>query len=101
MLDFSLKTVYFPSISEYSSILEANGLIVKYALLFDRPTKLIGLDGIKNWVKMFRGLILKDMDVSTQTSFLDLVENYARKNLFIDGNWFADYVRLRMIAIKK
>jgi len=36
---------YFPSVSEYSTLLEAKGLEVVYAVLFDRPTTLEGEGG--------------------------------------------------------
>jgi trans-aconitate methyltransferase len=40
--------LYYPSISEYSALLERNGFEVTYALLFDRPTALRGgYEGLK------------------------------------------------------
>lgn len=92
---------YFPSISEYSTILERNGFDVKYALLFERPTKLDGQDGLKNWILMFRNSVLEKIPSAYREDFFKQVENLARDELYRDGCWFADYVRLRMIAIKK
>lgn len=91
---------YFPSISEYSSILERNDFVVKYALLFERPTQLEGEDGLKNWILMFRNSVLDKIPLSCHQDFFQQVENLARDELYKDGCWFADYVRLRMIAIR-
>src|SRR5207253_5108975 len=44
---------YYPSIGEYSSLLEEEGLEVTFALLFDRPTPLQGDEGMRNWIAMF------------------------------------------------
>ena len=44
----------FPSIGEYAPLLEANGLEVDFAVLFDRATILEGGDrGLKLWLEMF------------------------------------------------
>ena len=45
---------YFPSVSEYSGLVERHGLLVRSAVLFDRPTKLEeGGQGLRNWIAMF------------------------------------------------
>lgn len=89
---------FYPSISEYSSLLEKNGFTVKYMTLFERPTLLEGKDGFKNWVKTFRVNLLKQMDNIDE--FLNDAEILAREHLFKNGKWYADYVRLRGVAIK-
>ncbi|MBQ6744396.1 MAG: hypothetical protein IJR05_06600 [Acidaminococcaceae bacterium] len=63
--------------------MEQAGLRVKTALLFDRLTELKGPEGMRDWIDMFM-----------KVPFL-------RPQLFIDGKWHADYVRLRMKAIKE
>ena len=103
--DFNLTKLaiynYFPSISEYSSILERNGLNVKFAVLFERPTLLDGEDGLRNWIKMFRNSVLDKLEPSTHEQFLAKIEHYGQAKLLLKQQWFADYVRLRMIAIKE
>ncbi len=47
------RTLY-PSVGEYSSILEAQGLEVRSAVLFDRPTPLEGPEGMANWIRQFK-----------------------------------------------
>src|SRR5439155_15097016 len=44
---------YFPGLDEYAALLEAGGLEVTFATLFDRPTPLQGEEGMRQWVAMF------------------------------------------------
>ena len=62
---------FFPTIAEYTAILERNGLRPDYAVLFDRPTP-----------------------QSPGT------ENRLRPKLCNDGKWIIDYVRIRVRARK-
>lgn len=89
---------FYPSISEYSTLLEKNGFTVKYMILFERPTLLEGNDGFKNWVKTFRVNLLDK--INNIAEFLNDAKSLAYNNLFKDGKWYADYVRLRGIAVK-
>lgn len=91
---------YYPSISEYTTLLERAGFRVKVALLFDRPTKLDSKDGLKNWVKMFRKNILSKIDTKDHENFLTRVEDIAKPTRLQNGIWYADYVRLRVVAYK-
>lgn len=95
--DYHLQNFY-PSLSQYSSLLEKNGFEVRYALLFDRPTLLKGENGLANWVSTFRSNLLDR--ISNKDAFLKEVQNVAKTKLYKDGNWYADYVRLRMVAYK-
>lgn len=92
---------YFPSIAEYATILERHGLEVRYAILFDRPTLLDGKDGLRNWIKMFRNSVLDKISTSHHEEFFTQAEAHAKEKLYLDEAWYADYVRLRMVAIKK
>jgi trans-aconitate methyltransferase len=91
---------YFPSVGEYATLLEANGLEVRFATLFDRPTPLEGLDGLKNWVRMFVRRVLDGLPADREEDFLRTVEETARSTLFRDGTWQADYRRLRVLAVR-
>lgn len=92
---------YFPSISEYATLLEKNGFQVVYAVLFERETLLADKDGVKNWLKMFATSYLENLDPETVENILDEVQEKIRPTNFRDNNWYADYVRLRFIAIKE
>ncbi|MFL6414376.1 MAG: class I SAM-dependent methyltransferase [Bryobacteraceae bacterium] len=91
---------YFPSLSEYTGILERHGFEVRTALLFDRPTPLEGERGMEQWIKQFCTFYLDALPSSShQTVVNDAVEQL-RPRLYNDGQWYADYRRLRVSAIK-
>jgi len=93
---------YYPSIGEYTSLLEQYGLTVRLALLFDRPTKLEdGEKGLRNWLLMFRGDILQNMPDEIRSQVLERIEDKACDVLFKGDHWVADYRRLRVVAFKK
>ena len=93
---------YFPSIGEYASLLERHGLAVQLALLFDRPTKLEeGEQGLRNWVQMFGDRVFAHVSEEVKQQVLQRTEEKTRTQLFKDGNWFADYRRLRIVAYKE
>jgi len=94
---------YFPSIGEYAALLEKHGLAVRYAHLFDRPTKLEGADGMRNWLAMFcSGMFqqLDDGDDGARRQVLNLIEKKLRDKQYVDGEWYVDYRRLRIVADK-
>ncbi len=92
---------YYPSIGEYTSLLERYGLTVRIALLFDRPTKLEdGEKGLRNWLLMFRRDMLEKLPEETRSQVIERAEAKARSQLFKEGHWIADYRRLRVAAYK-
>ncbi|MBD0300804.1 MAG: SAM-dependent methyltransferase, partial [Tolypothrix sp. T3-bin4] len=82
--------------------LEKHGLQLIFATIFERPTPLEdGEQGIKNWIKMFANSFLQTIPADKQISILSDIENQLRPNLYKNGAWFADYKRIRAIAIKE
>jgi trans-aconitate methyltransferase len=95
------KPWYYPSVSEYASLLEKHGLEVTYATLFDRPTPLEdGSRGLQNWLDMFGGPFLTRIPENLREEFKEQAEKQARSALFQDTHWVMDYRRLRIIAHK-
>ncbi|WLR52505.1 methyltransferase domain-containing protein [Bacillus tianshenii] len=92
---------YFPSIGEYSSLMEETGFRVTFAQHFDRPTPLEGNNGLKNWIEMFAGNMFEDKSEATKEQVIKNVENNLRDILFIDGRWIADYKRIRVVGMKE
>lgn len=92
---------YFPGLGEYTNLLEIQGFRVTYAELFDRPTQLEGDEGLRNWICMFRNTVLEQIPKAQHDAFFQHAENSARSHLYHDNIWWADYVRLRAVAIKK
>src|SRR5262249_46008512 len=82
---------YFPGIGEYPSLLEAAGLEVTFALLFDRPTVLEGEPGLRRWVEMFASWALSAVPAARREEFFRRVEERLRPTLYQDGTWYADY----------
>jgi len=92
---------YFPSIGEYASLLEKNGIEARSALLYDRPTRLEdGEQGLRNWLRMFGERLFEDLDDDIKERVLEQVEERTHPKLFKDGYWFADYRRIRLVAHK-
>jgi trans-aconitate methyltransferase len=92
---------YYPSIAAYAGLLEAAGLEVVFAILFDRPTPLEGAEGIRNWMRMFARETLAAVPEGQQEAFFECVEAHVRGELYRDGGWVADYRRLRVVALKQ
>jgi trans-aconitate methyltransferase len=83
---------YYPSIGEYGSLLEKHSFEVRMMTLFDRPTKLEGgRGGLSEWIATFRADNPRPMEE---------VEAELKPALFHDGAWFADYRRLRFVAVR-
>ncbi len=90
---------YFPSVSEYTTLLERHRLEVRLAVLFDRPTKLEqGEQGLRNWLDMFATRMLQRVPQDVRQQVVARTEEKTRAALFRDGHWIADYRRLRLIA---
>lgn len=97
----ALNPWYFPSIGEYAGLLEKHGFDVGYAVLFDRPTPLeCGSAGMVNWIEMFAGGFLSGLSDDVRSHVMNSVEERLRPALYRDGNWIADYRRIRVVAIK-
>ena len=91
----------FPSVGEYAPLLEANGLEVDFAVLFDRSTILEGGDrGLKLWLEMFGRFALEAIAPEQRKEFFRLTEKFAGPSLFHNGVWTIDYRRLRLVAVK-
>jgi trans-aconitate methyltransferase len=92
---------YFPSIGEYASLLEKHDLEVRSALLFERPTPLEdGEMGLRNWIQMFVDRVFHNAPVDGKQQILARTEEKTRDRLFNNGQWIADYTRLRIVAYK-
>lgn len=91
---------YFPTIGEYSQILEKHNLKVTYATLFDRKTELLGEDGMMDWIKMFVTQAFQNVERELAEEIRKEAVQNLRSKLYQDGVWYADYVRIRIKAQK-
>jgi len=92
---------FFPSISAYTSLLESKGFEVEQAWLFDRPTKLNGEGGMYDWISQFAQHAFKNLDTEQAESIKNLAVDILKPDYFINGEWIADYRRLRIKAWKR
>jgi len=94
-----LQLWYFPSIGEYTSVLESAGFLVSSAQWYERPTELTDQKtGIKDWLKMFCKPFLEEVDDSDVTDIMTEVQESLGPELYRNGKWFADYKRIRIVA---
>ena len=93
----SLVPWYFPSVAEYRQRLESLGFCVDYIELIPRPTPLIA--GMRKWLETFAIPFTKSVAEERRGAFLDEVTDRLGPVLCdSEGNWTADYVRLRFLA---
>jgi trans-aconitate 2-methyltransferase len=91
---------YYPSIAEYSAILERHGLEVRNARLFYRPTPLEGEHGLDHWLRMFTGSYLHQFSLQQADDVVRRLVEHLAPQLCRDGVWTVDYRRLRVVAIR-
>jgi len=92
----------FPSVGEYTSLLESVGWEVAYAELFDRPTALDGPDGLQAWLAVFGALYFEGFAEADAARAKDAIAERLAPRLYdaARGVWTADYRRLRVVARK-
>ena len=88
---------YFPTIGQYVPRMEAHGLRLTDAQLFDRFTPQ-GEKGLRGWIEMFVPGALNGFDADAREAILREVEDECREKLLVDGVWHVDYVRIRLRA---
>lgn len=91
---------YFPTVGEYAPLVESAELRVTDAALFDRPTALTGADGMADWIHMFVKQPFEGLEASLAEKIVAEAVEDLRPEMLRDGTWYADYVRLRMRAVK-
>jgi len=90
---------YYPSPDEYGQRLRRHGFAVRQIALIPRPTPLAE-SGMAGWLRTFRVGALESLPEAARESVIEqtvaLLAPVLRDR---NGNWTADYVRLRLIAI--
>ncbi|MBV9759209.1 MAG: methyltransferase domain-containing protein [Acidobacteriaceae bacterium] len=98
--DVPAKRTYYPSPGEYATVLESCGLELRIIQLFDRPTLLEGPDGMKDWIRQFKWYFYDRLPPARAERALDETAALLKPMLFREGHWWADYRRLRLVAVK-
>jgi trans-aconitate methyltransferase len=90
---------FYPSPALYRRLLEEAGFTIQSIDLIPRPTPLP--NGMESWLNTFRNGVLDQLNPTDRATALAntvaLLEPILRD---ADGNWAADYVRLRFHAMK-
>lgn len=91
---------FYPSPAEYRGLLQQAGFTVRSMELIPRPTALpAGMDG---WLETFRNGVLDRLGAEERVAALRDTINLLRPVLEdSEGNWTADYVRLRFVAVRR
>jgi trans-aconitate methyltransferase len=93
---------YFPSTAEYAAKLEGQGFRVTYTAHFDRKTLLQdGRQGVAKWLNMFGPSFFNEIPADKLTTILNEITDLLETDYEDNGRWYADYKRLRFIAIKE
>lgn len=92
---------YYPTAEGYTRRLERHGFRVEQIALIPRPTPL-GQGGMAEWLRMFRKGVLDSLPESVREDVVkETVDLLAEALRDEEGNWMADYVRLRFVAARK
>jgi len=88
---------YFPTLEAYGGRLVAGGFAVRSIALIPRPTPLPG--DVVGWLETFAESFTTPLPAAERPAFLAEVRDALRPALCAaDGQWTADYVRLRFAA---
>ena len=89
---------YFPAPDVYRALLEAKGFEVRRMALIPRPVVL--KTGIEGWLMLFRKPFFQQFENESEKALAETVELLRPALCDGRGNWTADYVRLRVEAVK-
>lgn len=89
---------FFPAPGPYQALLEAEGFEVRRIALIPRPVVL--KTGIAEWLKLFRTPFFAQFGADADAALAETVDLLRPALCDADGNWTADYVRLRVEAVK-
>ena len=90
---------YYPTAENYKERLRRHGFKVEQMVTVPRPTKLAE-SGMEGWLRTFRRGVLDGLPENVREAVVrETAELLAPALQDEDGNWIADYVRLRFVAI--
>jgi 2-isopropylmalate synthase len=90
---------FFPTAEVYANTLESQGFEVEYIELISRPTP---IDDIAHWLGIFTNGITEHLSENQKSRFGHEVREILKEKIYSEEEgWVADYVRLRVKAIKR
>jgi trans-aconitate methyltransferase len=92
-----IENNHFFSSAEYRARLESHGFLVEEITLTPRLTPLPS--GMADWLQTFRSSVLEQLPATERPAAVEQTVGLLKPALCDrDGNWTADYVRLRFVA---
>ena len=88
----------YPTLDAYRALLERAGFAVERIVTFYRPTPLP--TGMRGWLETLRAPFFEQFGERREEAYEAVLAALAPTLRDEDGNWFADYVRLRFRARK-
>lgn len=98
--DATLFPWVFPTKEEMAEHLINVGFDIITIEHYERPTPLVGEDGIRNWLEMFSNNMFKSLQNDEKEAIYSECERILRPQLYKENGWIADYWRIRFIAKK-
>jgi trans-aconitate methyltransferase len=90
---------YYPTAESYAERLKRHGFRVEQMAIIPRPTKLAE-SGMEGWLRTFRRGVLNGLPQDVREAVVEETSELLALALRDEtGNWVADYVRLRFVAI--
>ncbi len=90
---------YYPTAESYTERLKRHGFRVEHIAIIPRPTKLAE-SGITGWLRTFRRGVLDGLPADVREAVVKETAALLAPALQDEaGNWIADYVRLRFVAV--
>ncbi len=89
---------YFPSTEAYGALLKEEGFRVEYIERIPKPT---AIDDIANWLMLFTNGLTAHLTQEQETQFRHEARELLKASLYTEEKgWTADYVRIRVKAVK-
>lgn len=101
LVHVDLQENWFPTIPQESMLLEAAGFEVVRMELFDRPTPLEGAITAADWCAHFRATTWHSVPSDRHPALREAINAHAAQHLHGADGWWADYRRLRFVAIAR
>jgi trans-aconitate 2-methyltransferase len=93
---------FYPSLGEYSELLERHGFEIAEARTFPRMTRLEHPErGMREWLEMFASSFFEPTRTGERDAIMRDIEGRLRPTLFHEGAWWVDYRRLRVLAFRR
>ena len=89
----------FATSAAFEELLKAQGFRVQQVLSF--PRRPVLPEGVAGWLETFGSSIVPELSAADRLAVWQRAQELSRAELFSDGQWHADYVRLRFAAVRE